>query len=52
MENIHSLTTETVNPDTRDIDRVDTLTMLKKINNEDKKSQQQWKKNYHRLRKQ
>ena len=37
MENIHSLTTETVNPDTRDIDRVDTLTMLKKINNEDKK---------------
>ncbi|WP_115716225.1 N-acetylmuramic acid 6-phosphate etherase [Amedibacterium intestinale] len=36
MENIHSLTTEGVNPNTKDIDRVSTLEMVKMINEEDK----------------
>ena len=37
MENIHSLTTETVNANTVNIDRVSTLEVLQMINNEDKK---------------
>lgn len=37
MENIQSLTTESVNPNTINIDRVSTLEMVKMMNDEDKK---------------
>ena len=37
MENIHLLTTESVNPNTKNIDSLDTIDVLKEINREDKK---------------
>lgn len=37
MENIHLLTTESVNPNTKNIDSLDTIDVLKEINQEDKK---------------